>query len=122
MSYRVSSLKVLVLIDGIQQDPNKFHPKEVIAIANEIKRLWPNDTYERIWFDVEYIQPKKDWWEVVFRVVCYQMPGKDEKHPIPEKYLREIVNKVIKIYPYNYLDHDYGGFHGHKVEVVHVLE
>ena len=111
----VISLKVLVFIDGIEQDPNKFSPKEVVMIAQEIKRLWPDDLYYRIWFDVEFIKPKRDWWEVLFRVVCYRMPGKDEHHPIPEELLNKFVNKKIKIYPFDDYKHQI-------VEVVHVIE
>ena len=123
MGVDIKSLKVLVYIDRIQEDSNNFRPKEVVAIAKEIKRMWPDDRSERIWFDVEYLEARRNDWEFCFRVVCYCMPGKTERHPIPNHYLEQFVNRRMRIYPY--VDGNYESnarFQNHIVEVIHVVE
>lgn len=117
-----SSLSVLVFIDGNQQDPNKFSPKEVVAIAKEIKRLWPNDMNNRVWFDVEFIHPRRDWWEIWFRVICYRMPGKDHEENIPTELLDKFVNKKVQIHPHTDSEYYNDLFYRRVVEVVHVIE
>jgi hypothetical protein len=123
----VNSLKVLVFIDGRNVHIDEFLPKEIIAIAKEVKKLWPDDMFKRIWFDVETHRLQEDKWDNCIRVVCYRMPGKNERCEIPSEYLDRVLNNKIRIFPdmrpVNQFDQPrIYTLDRHEIEVLHVLE
>lgn len=118
MTHHTSVLRVLVYVNDHQIDVNKLLPIEVDAIADEIQKLWPPDLYYRVWFDVEKLIAHSDWWEVAFRVICYYIPGKEERCLFPEEHLNRVVKKHIPIHP---AVNSYSQLAKGNVTVVHVI-
>lgn len=123
-----TSLRVRVFIDGLEEDLNVIHPKEFIAIVKEVEKLWPDDMFERIWYDIETLRENQNGrWDICIVVVCYYMPSKDERAPIPIECLNRVLDRKIEISPLprNLNPDDVGivrDLRRHIVEVMHVRE
>lgn len=121
-----SCLKVLVYIDGYQIDLNAIHSKEFKAIVDQVKKLWPDDMFNRVWYDIETsFENENDELERRILVACYEQPTKSKRASIPIETLNRVLNRKIRIFPVvrNLNADDIGivrDLNMHEVEVIHV--
>jgi hypothetical protein len=124
----VSSLRVNVFIDGVEEDLNAINSKEFTAIVKEVEKLWPDNMFERIWYDIETMRENENGrWDICITVVCYYMPSKEERASIPMECLNRVLDRKIEIFPFvrNMNPNDVGivrDLRRHIVEVMHVRE
>ena len=129
MVLEINSLKVLLFVDGLPEDFHNFSKKEIMAIMEAIKDLWPKNMFERYWFDVEIDLHEKegDRWSFGVHVVCYQMPDKSRRFMIPRVMIDQVIDRLIQIDPVMLdINPNYGrrlnDFRRYKIEVMHVYE
>ena len=129
MGLEIASLKVLLFVDDLPDEFHNFTKREIMAFREAVKDLWPNNMYERYWFDVEIDLREKvgDLWSFDLRVVCYHMPDKARRCEIPRNLLDQVLDRKIEIFPVVLGrnpndDRRINDFRRHRVEVMHVYD
>ena len=131
MTRRDTSVLVLLYINQFETDWDELTTRELRAIVQEIKGMWPPDMQSHVWFDVEKQERYIDCrWETVVRVVCYHEPDKSQRAEIPQRYINGLVGRKIRIFPIVEPEEDdtprssgrFRRLEKQVVEIVYVLE